>query len=174
MASREFLEEYLARGMTEIYATNYSHEEEKRGYENEYTTQTVVAKKDGQFVECSVHLWQNFNPHRPERNLTVEDCIGISEQDYLLECKAEARVDTQEALQFIQAQNRLKQEKQQALQTLLASAPLCTSHHSQLEIKHNSQNNQPFWGCPRFPSCRVTRSFTSEHWRLYRNATRLN
>lgn len=168
MVCSEFLEEYVNRGLTEIFITDYDHKEERSGYQNEHTTETVVAKHHNTFVTCSVSLDIDFNPYRPSRDLSVSVPRPISETTYVAAIKGKERVDTPEALNELQKEKELRQKKQKAQNALDASAPSCPTH-GKLVIRQNSKTKENFWGCARYPNCRVTSPFTAEHRRLYHN-----
>ena len=135
---------------------DYSHEEERSQYENETTTETVIAKQGGKYVKFTISLYENFNPYRPSKDYTFGNILEISEESYREQAKGKLVLDT-----------KAINEKLKAAAELLKIIPVCPSHDIPLEVKINSKTKNKFWGCKRFPACRVTLSFTAEHQRLY-------
>jgi hypothetical protein len=152
----EFVEEYLKLGLSDIVVVDYSHEEERRGYENEKTDETVVAKQKGKFVRFHISLYQNFNPHRPSRDLTPGSVMEITEEEYKKEADGKPVLETKAAA-----------EKLKAAHDLSLITPLCPQHRVSFIVRTNSKTRVKFWGCPRFPNCQASQPFSSEHLRLY-------
>lgn len=161
----EFLEEYVKRRFTDIFIIDYSHREDPGGYENEHTSETVVAKQDGEFVRVDVYLEIDFSP-RGGRDLMVGTPIQISEEMYQHHAKGKLVVDTPEARQKVVANLEAERLRKEAEAQLRKIAPTCPIHQVLLLDKLNSKKGTRFWGCPRYPQCYYTQNFTTEHRRL--------
>lgn|GEM_PF-1411638 len=161
----EFLSEYVKRGLTGIYVTEYDFEEERSGYQNETTTETIVAKKDDGFITLSVHQYINFNPRSGSRDLTIGECIQITKEQYDSVAEGKQPIDTPQALARLQKEQRAKEERQRVQKTLDDSAPSCHAH-GKLVVRRNSKTNDFFWGCSKYPDCRTTHPFSAEQKRL--------
>jgi ssDNA-binding Zn-finger/Zn-ribbon topoisomerase 1 len=155
-ASSEFVEDYLKRGFSDIVVIDYSHEEERYGYNNETTTETVVAKKGDTFIQFNVSLYQKFNPHRPSRELTPGSEMRISEAEYRSKAEGKPILETKAVSEKLEASAELRQ-----------ITPVCPHHNIQLIVRWNSKKKQNFWGCPRFPNCNITQNFTPKQLCLY-------
>jgi|SRR6185437_2573003 len=158
-----FLEEYLSRGFANIFTVHYETHEESGGFQNEYTSESVVAERNGKFFRLEAQEKRKYGPRPKVRQSVTEHEIGSPEYQRLA---AEGRrLDTPEA------RRRLEDEKKR--QTLCddlgsqldASAPDCPVHKTKMRRKVGQ--NGPFWGCPEFPDCRRTRSFSEEQSKKY-------
>jgi ssDNA-binding Zn-finger/Zn-ribbon topoisomerase 1 len=158
----EFILDYLRLGFSDIVVIQYSHEEERRGYENEKTDETVVAKQNGKFVRLSVSLYQNFNPFRPARDVTLGSVMEISEEEYQRETDGKPVLETAAA-----------SEKLHAIKKLEETTPRCPNHNIPFVARTNSRTKMKFWGCPRYPNCQVTHQMSAEQSRWYMIATRI-
>lgn len=168
--SSEFLPEYLRRRLTDIFITDYSHREESGGYENEFTSEVVVAKLDGKFVRVHTDLKVDFSPHGG-RDLTVGSPIPISEDVYLQEIQGKVKIDTPTARQNAEAVLEAERVKVQAEEQLRKITPACPSHKLPLVHRVNAKKGTSFWGCRKYPECRHTQDFTAEHRRLSKLAS---
>lgn len=156
-----FIEDYLKRGFSDIVVVDYSHEEERHGYNNETTMETIVAKRGGKFVYFRISSYQDFNPHRPSRDVTPGAEIEISEAEYRNESRGKPILETAAV-----------QEKLSAITELAQVTPRCPNHHDLFVVRTNSKTRVRFWGCPSFPKCQVTQPMTGEQLRLHMIATR--
>ena len=163
--SSEFLEEYIKRRLTDIFIIDYSYREDSGGYENEYTSEIVVAKQDSKFVRVHVDLKVDFSPHGG-RDLTVGTPIPISEEVYRHEIQGKFVVDTPAARKKAEAVLEAERVKAQAEAQLRKITPMCPSHQLPLVHRVNSKKGTSFWGCRKYPQCNYTQDFTAEHRRL--------
>lgn len=163
--SSDFLEQYLKLRLTDIFVTDYSFREDRGGYENVYTSETIVAKQDGKFVRVNVYRKDDFSPNGGS-DLTVEVPIQISEEAYRQDAQGKFVVDTPDARKNVQAILEMKRIKTEAEKQLRKITPTCPSHDSLLVDRINTKSGKHFWGCRKYPECRFTQEFSSEHRRL--------
>jgi len=168
----ELLEEYLACGLSEIFVIAHDFHEDRGGYQNEYTTETIVGKKEGKYVKSTFTMVVKFNPSNGGRSFSHESQEEITEREYRDYSSGHARVDSSSALQALQQKKQAQQAKMRRVSLFEQSAPMCVAHQKKLVARHNGKNGSLFWGCPLFPKCKKTSSFTQQQLNLYNDAYR--
>jgi hypothetical protein len=140
-------------GLSGIVCIATSSHESKVGSGDEDTYETVVARKGDQFAMISVHERAKFGSSAGRR-FKVSSEASISESEYQRLSKGEDLVDTAERLEGLtqdeQRAARLKNLDHQ-LDELAPKCPGCGRTMKRKYGKHGS-----FWGCPRYPKCRIT------------------
>jgi ssDNA-binding Zn-finger/Zn-ribbon topoisomerase 1 len=165
----DFLEEYLDRGLSEIYITGHEEHEESGGFQNEYTTEYVVAKKEKKYVRIELREKKDFSP-RGGRSVGIVSEQEISEETYKKAAQQNVAIDTpvaRKAVSEIKDKRRRRWEAEEKIQEL---APTCPDH--QIKLEQKSGKFGPFWGCPQFPACSYTANFTREAKQIYEQLRR--
>lgn len=158
-----FLDQYLFRGFSEIFVLGQSFREEQGGYNADHFHETVVVRKSDRFFEITVRERVTYF-YNAKRNLSIDE-TEISEADYRTLSAGKERVDTPGAVEAIESW-RADDLRREALRIGLEDmAPLCPKCGKRLTQK--TGRSGPFWGCPSYPGCNGTRSFSAEAIRLH-------
>ena len=165
----EFLEEYLRMGLSQIVVIDYSHTEERSGYQNEHTHETVVAYDGKRFVRAEASESRIFAPPGGHE-FGVSSPKEISEAEYKQLTAGKERSDTPSAIQSIADRKAAREQQKRASEQLQAITPKCPKCGQPLTYRSGPRGR--FWGCKSYPACNGTAPFTAEHTRLYEIASR--
>jgi hypothetical protein len=166
----EFLEEYLRMRLSQIVVIDYRHSEERSGYQNEHTHETIVAYDGERFVQAEASESRIFAPPGGHE-FGVSSPKEITEAEYQQLTAGKERSDTPTAPKALADRKAALEQQKQASVQLEAITPKCPK--CGLPLTSRSGPRGRFWGCKSYPACNGTASFTSEHTRLYEIASRL-
>jgi hypothetical protein len=144
-----FLRQYLKLGLRDVLVVHYENMEEKRGFEDEHTTEIVLARKGPDFVRVSVYWHQHFAPWSSTGEPQLGAPESISEQEYLQARSRHDPIDTPlERAKLIAEDNRARQRSSMESR-LGALAPNCPKCGGRMARRYSKRGW--FWSCEGFP-----------------------
>jgi topoisomerase-like DNA binding C4 zinc finger protein len=165
----EFLEEYLRIGLSQVVVIDHRHSEERSGYQNEHTHETIVAYDGNRFVRVEASESRIFAPPGGHE-FGLSSPEEITEAEYKQLTKGQERSDTPSALKALADRKASQEHQKQASEQLHAITPKCPKCGQPLTYRNGPRGR--FWGCKSYPACNGTASFTAEHTRLFEIAAR--
>ncbi|MBZ5512743.1 MAG: topoisomerase DNA-binding C4 zinc finger domain-containing protein [Acidobacteriia bacterium] len=160
----EFLPEYLNWGLSDIVVVGRDEREESSGFQNEYTTEWVVARKGDGFVRVELHEKKDFSPRGGRKVRKVSE-QQISEAEYKSAASGKPAIDTDAEVRKVEQAEHKQQRMEELLEQVNKLAPECPDHGSTMKAKSGKYG--PFWGCKRFPKCSYTAGMSPDAMALY-------
>ena len=155
----EFLEKYLEKGFRNIIILDHDFKETASGHE-EWTNETAVAKKGKKFVKIELHEHLRFlGGPPPGGGLSIES-EGISEKEFQKLAGKRSRIDTEEALDKLEAQKKRLEQSTKLHERFMKTAPDCPRCGKHMVNRRGPRGE--FWGCRDYPECKGTANFSPE------------
>jgi Topoisomerase DNA binding C4 zinc finger len=167
----EFLEKYLEAGLSQIFVIGYKYNEERSGFQNEHTRETIVAYDGNCYVRSGASESRIYAPPGSYEFFLFKP-LEITEAEYKELSAGQTRSDTPEALEALQNRKIAARERAEASAQLDAIKPKCPKCGKKLAYRNGPRGR--FWGCPSYPACKGTANFTAEHIRLFEIASKLS
>lgn len=168
------IENYLQLGYRGIVFLECKDWEEKSGYQDEHTIQTLACyDKDGDPYKLVVHWVEKFRPRSGGgASHRVESKEKIAQEQY------EELVNThgvQDDSLYYQRRAKLERDRRNAEQKMKEIVPKCPVCGSMMILRFRKKDNAPFWGCPSFykGGCNGTRPINQRVFQEYNQLTRL-
>ncbi len=159
--------DYLQLGYRGIVFLSVKDWEEKSGYQDEHTVQTLACfDKDGNPLKLVFHWVEKFSPKSARQEHFIESKEAISQTDYEALVK---EYGVQDDPLYYQNQAKKESKRRAARVKLDAMIPKCPACGTQMTLKINRNTRSPFWGCSGFSRgrCSATRSMSSKEYQSF-------
>lgn len=164
-ARSELLADYLGEGLRDIVVIAYEWYEEGGGYQNERSSETVVARQGEKWVCAIGRMVATFSPYGGSYHASVSIDREVSEEDYGRLRNGRPTIDTAAALKEVVAQEKQKREAVARQQKLTKAAPSCPKCSRRMAARYGRYGY--FWSCSGFPkNCDGTKRMTAAQKKL--------
>src|SRR5882762_5686743 len=96
----EFLEKYLEAGLSQIFVIDYKYNEERSGFQNEHTHETIVAYDGRRYVRTGASESRIYAPPG-SHDFSLFTPVEITEGEYKKLSAGQTCSDTPEALETL-------------------------------------------------------------------------
>jgi len=167
------LAEYLKLGYRGIVFLGVQEWEEKTGYHDDHTLQTLVCfDKDGQPLKLEIHWVEKYRPNGGGRDceIRIKQVIDQNEYEELVK-----KYGVQDDLLYYQGRAKREYQMRKARVEIDALIPKCPVCGTQMTLKLNRNTGAPFWGCSGFSrgKCRATLSISRSDYQKYSNLSKV-
>jgi hypothetical protein len=161
------IEDYVHLGFRGIVFLDVRDWEEKSGYQDEHTIQTLACyDKDGRPLKLDIHWIEKWRPNGGGKGHILEKKELIDQEEYEELVKTHGVQDDPLYHQERARKENKRRIAEKGMEKLTPKCPLCSTP---MALRHRKKDGAPFWGCVGFHrgACRGTRPIAPKVYQKY-------